>query len=366
MTSSPRRIAVWNTAFLGDAVLTLPLLDSVNAAFPRAGLDFYVRPGLAGLFAARPDVRVTEVPRKGVESFLWGTVRPRGHDLWLGAHGSPRAALAALVSGASVRVGYSGGLRTLAYTHRVPRRFGELDEIERLLQLLKPVQALYETGLPADFDPDAPTGVLPDVPTGPFHWPHLVLPAEAEARAAQLWQAHELEGTQVVGLHPGSVWPTKRWGGFAAVARRVADFGARVAVFAGPGEEAMARRMIDDAGLRGSAADFSGALSLPVLAACLKRLSVYVGNDSGPLHLAWCQGTPTTAVFGPTVRELGFFPRGPHATVLEVPASSGLTCRPCGLHGPKVCPLGHHRCMADISPETVWADVRRKLERGHA
>ena len=103
--------------------------------------------------------------------------------------------------------------------------------------------------------------------------------------------------------------------------------------------------------------DLSCALTLPELAAYLRMLNCYVSNDSGPMHLAWAQHTPVTALFGPTVRELGFFPRGDSAKVFEV----SLECRPCGLHGPHHCPKKHHRCMVDIDVEAVWRDVAGKL-----
>ncbi len=75
------------------------------------------------------------------------------------------------------------------------------------------------------------------------------------------------------------------------------------------------------------------------------------------MHLAWAQDTPLVALFGPTVRKLGFFPRGDNSTVLEVP----LDCRPCGLHGPKKCPKGHHDCMRRLTPDMVWDALRAKL-----
>ncbi len=103
--------------------------------------------------------------------------------------------------------------------------------------------------------------------------------------------------------------------------------------------------------------DLSGRLSLPVLAACLGRLACYLTNDSGPMHLAWAQRTPVVALFGPTVRAHGFYPRGEGATVFETPEP----CRPCGLHGHDSCPLGHHRCMTAITPDLVWPDVAGKL-----
>lgn len=373
-TSAPKSVAVWNTAFLGDAVLTLPLLQIISHALNKfeqaqgvcpearnseAKLDFYVRPGAGSLFEALPGVRITEVPRKGFLRFFCQTVRPRQHDLWIGAHPSPRAAMAALLSGARVRVGYAGCGRFLGYNQLVPRRFTELDEIERLLQLLRPVQKGYPGFLPGDFDPDDSCAA--------DHWPELMLPDKAVAFAKAFWDEHSLGKSPVLGVHPGSVWPTKRWHGFAEVARMASDWGAVILIFGGPGEEAMAAEMRAQAQFPESAQvyDLSGKLSVPELAACIKRLTAYVGNDSGPMHMAWAQGTPVTAIFGPTVRELGFFPRVKFSKSFEqaMVIETELPCRPCGLHGPVACPLGHHQCMKLIEPQRVWHSVRQQMEQ---
>ena len=104
-------------------------------------------------------------------------------------------------------------------------------------------------------------------------------------------------------------------------------------MFAGPGEEGVAEQTID-----GALADptrvtnLAGKLDLPRLAAYLGRLDAYLSNDSGPMHLAWTQDVPLVALFGPTVKKLGFFPRGANSTVME---AADVPCRPCGLHGPK-------------------------------
>jgi heptosyltransferase-2 len=104
-----------------------------------------------------------------------------------------------------------------------------------------------------------------------------------------------------------------------------------------------------------SAAD---VLGLRASAALLSRAAVLVTNDSAPLHLATAVGTPIVAVFGPTVPSFGFGPRGPRDAVVEHPS---LGCRPCSAHGPQVCPLGHHRCMRELSVETVAAAVEAVL-----
>ena len=357
---TPHAIAVWNTAFLGDAVLTLPLVSVLKSAFPDASLDLYVRAGLESLFTAQPELHQVYGVNKKTHSPLaiWqgGTqLRHRQYDLWINAHPSFRSALMTLLSGAPWRIGYSGVQRNFGHTDKVPRRFGQMDEIERLLQLTCPIRDQFPTAFPSDFDPDRPEG--------PAHWPHLVLPPDAEQHAETFFST--LSCAPRLGLHPGSMWATKRWttGGFATIARRAADIGAHVLIFAGQGEKSMASAIIEEAGLRGHPRlhDLSCALSLPELAAWLKRLDVYVGNDSGPLHLAWCQHTPVTALFGPTARELGFCPRGETAHVIEVDRAI-LPCRPCGLHGAKSCPQGHHRCMKELDVEAVWSDVAAKLQ----
>lgn len=344
-----QRIAVFNTAFLGDAVLTLPLIQSLRLRYPQAVIDFYVRGGLRDLFASHPALNeVHSYDKRGRDKGGAGFLRlarfvaSRRYTLWISAHASPRSGLLALASGAATRIGYDKpGLNRLFYTRLVQRRFTEREEIERLLALLEPLGP----------------GPLSD-------WPDIVLPPEAVAAAKARFAA--LKGP-VLGLHPGSVWATKRWpaASFAAVGVRAIRQGAHVLLFAGPGEEAIAEEVLQRmrADLSGQGLErlhnLAGRLALPELAACLGRLSCYLTNDSGPMHLAWAQRTPVTAVFGPTVRALGFFPRGPEATVFETDEA----CRPCGLHGPAACPLGHHRCMTGVGVDAVWGDVAAKLQR---
>ncbi len=350
------RIGVWNTAFLGDAVLTLPLLQSLRGAYPDSPLDFWVRKGLGPLFAAHPAVsRVLEYDKRGADKSLasalgagWQLGR-EGYSLWVSAHASLRSGLIGRWSSAKIRIGYDAPwFNAWFYTHTVPRRFADLEEIERLLQLLGPLD------LPG-------RGITPDT------WPMIALPQSARDGAAAFFASlpGAADNVPVLGLHPGSIWGTKRWTaeGFASVAAKAAREGAQVLLFAGPGEEAMAAAVktmacteLGHAGER-ALTDLSGRLSLPELAAYIGCLSCYLTNDSGPMHLAWPQRVPVTAVFGPTVRKWGFFPRGEHSSVIEVP----LDCRPCGLHGPQVCPLGHHNCMKLVTPDMVWADVKAKL-----
>jgi len=341
-----RRVGIWQTAFLGDAVLTLPFIQALKQRLPEAELHLFVRAGLDGLFSAQRELAsVRPFAKRGVQRGLLAArtlgkaLSAEGFDLWISPHTSLRSAYMARAVGAPVRIGYDAPwYNWLAYTHLTQRRFDELEEIERIFQL------------------GAPLGIFADR-AHPAPMPRLDLPPEARARAEEIFAG--LPDGKRLGIHPGSTWPTKCWPAahFAEVARQALAAGAVVLLFAGPGEEDLAARIAADADDgSGRLVNLANMLTIPALAACLGRLDACLTNDSGPMHLAWAQGVPLAACFGPTVRKLGFFPRGPNSRVLE----TNLDCRPCGLHGHKACPLGHHNCMRDIAPRRAW-DVLRPM-----
>jgi heptosyltransferase-2 len=99
----------------------------------------------------------------------------------------------------------------------------------------------------------------------------------------------------------------------------------------------------------------AGVFSLQETGALLARARVAIAGDTGVMHMATGVGTPVVALFGPTVEQFGFFPYRAPAVVLQ----RDLGCRPCNAHGSAHCPLGHHRCLRDITPGEVIAAVRR-------
>jgi heptosyltransferase-2 len=85
-----------------------------------------------------------------------------------------------------------------------------------------------------------------------------------------------------------------------------------------------------------------------------------ISNDSAPMHLGVAVRTPVVAIFGATVPEFGFAPRGLRDEIVEV---KGLSCRPCGIHGGRKCPIGTFDCMMNISPYEVLTRVQRILKQ---
>lgn len=340
------RIAIWNTAWLGDAVLTLPLIQTIKNNFPQANIDYFVRKGLKELFRCHPAIKnVYEVDKKNMgplRSIKFAkALAPNQYSIWISAHQSLRSSMVSHFAHAPIRISYdSGPVSRWVYTHTVDRAFYNFEEIERLLKLAVPL------GLEINFDDRE------------ANWPEIALCPSPRAKADQIWQAID-SSRPVIGIHPGSVWPTKRWPAeyFSELAKLALEHGVQVVLFSGPDELKQAELIRRENENTPGFIDLAGKLPLPELAACIAKLDCYVTNDSGPMHLAWVQRVPTTAIFGPTTRELGFFPRGKNSSAIEL----NLRCRPCGLHGHKQCPQKHHACMRDISPQTVWLDVAAKI-----
>jgi heptosyltransferase-2 len=129
----------------------------------------------------------------------------------------------------------------------------------------------------------------------------------------------------------------------------------------GAQDQELGAGVVQRAGARG--ANAAGALTLRESAAVVERAAVLVTNDSAPLHLASAVGTPIVAIFGPTVPAFGFGPIRPGDRVVEHP---DLACRPCSQHGPRVCPLGHHRCMKEVTVDQVLSALTEVQNAGEA
>jgi heptosyltransferase-2 len=156
-------------------------------------------------------------------------------------------------------------------------------------------------------------------------------------------------------VHPGAAWATKRWLAerFSELCRRLKSEGLTPVLIGGPGDAALGGEIARASG----AANLVGRTDLEELKSLMGRLSLFVTNDSGPMHLAAAAGVPVVAIFGATTRELGFFPYGAGHRVVEAP----LSCRPCGLHGAKACPEGHFLCMRLLSVNQVHQACREAL-----
>jgi heptosyltransferase-2 len=316
---------------LGDVVLTTP----VAANLKRAGLRVAVltRRAFAPLFEGNPTVdEVFVFEDRGV----WGwarAIRARRFDAVIDLHGTGRSRLWSMVSGATRRVRYdkrAAARRRLVWTKKAaPTLAGGV--VDRYLETLAAL------GVPA-------------VERTPR-----LYPSREDRPSADFAEA--LGDSPFLVLAPGAQHATKRWPAerFAAVADRwLSERPNARAVLLGAATDIPAGAAVR-AAMDRPVVDWVGRTSLAEMLRILNRAALVVTNDSGATHVAAALGRPTVAVFGPTVREFGFFPVGPRVAVVE---GGPLPCRPCALHGKPRCPEGHFRCMTDIPVEHVLAAAR--------
>jgi heptosyltransferase-2 len=321
---------VLQTSFIGDVVLTTPLIAHLATRGP---VDVVTTPASAGLLANNPGIRrLIAYDKRGGDRGLAGLRRVAGQvraetrdAVAYCVQGSWRTAALAVAAGFSTRVGFDTSHGRWLYTIRVPYR-RDRHHAERILRLAQP-------GL-VEVSGDPPR---PDLHPGA---------AERDAVDALLREAH-FAGEPLIGLAPGSIWATKRWPYFAGLARLLSARG-RIVVVGSSADRAPADEIL--AATNGAAIDAVGRLTLLASTELIRRCGLLVTNDSAPQHLASAMGTRTLTVFGPTVPGFGFGPLAPRSGTAGHPA---LPCRPCHPHGPPVCPLGHWRCMRDLTAETV-------------
>jgi lipopolysaccharide heptosyltransferase II len=318
---------VIQTAFLGDVVLTTPLLSALAA--DHGPVDVVTTPIAAPLLETHPAVRkVIPYDKRGSDRGWTGLrkvarrLQAEHYERAYLPHRSLRTAALGVLARIPSRIGFSGTWSFL-YTEARPKPvLGH--ESDRLLALA-----------------DEPPGAYP---------PQLRPTAADEQAAAAL-----IDGA-FVALAPGSIWGSKRWPYYGELARQLADQVPVVLVGGqddvGLGEEIL--RAATGGKGRQRVVNACGKLTLRQSAALIGRASALITNDSAPLHLATAMGTPIVALFGPTVTEFGFGPLRAGDVALGV---EELQCRPCSPHGPPQCPLGHHRCMRELTVEAVIAAI---------
>jgi heptosyltransferase-2 len=309
--------------WVGDNILALPTYRALQHRFRSEGgiaiaAPENVAPLLVSAGVARKVIPWSRQTGARVEALRRGRFR-RAIIL----PNSFRAALVTLASGIGERWGYATDLRRILLTNAVrpPRARGhQLDDYADLLAALNAPRVVDEI-------------------------PSVTLPSQVRERARRRLRALGIRFDRpLFGVHAGGLYGrAKHWGDerYRAVAERLRDEGFDVVLLTSPGE-------------REQAESIAAACRLPVtgdsgdvleLAAAISHCSVVVTNDSGPLHLAAALAVPSVSVFGPTDPDRTVIP-GATRVVRNM-----LACQPCYA---RECPLGHHRCMADIAVDDVF------------
>jgi heptosyltransferase-2 len=351
---APQQVAVFLPTWLGDTVMATPTLRALRSLWPAPTRFLGVgRSVLQQLLAGTPwfddylpwnrDPRRPDSDSPAVRAAL----RDRGVDTAILLPNSMTVALMAWRSGIKRRIGYARQWRGALLTERVPvwpathksRRHSQVDDYLGLALAM---------------------GASPPVE------PRLELATDttSETLANQIWNNLRLhQASHVVALNFGAAtcsarrWPLEHC---VAFARKVAsESAAAVLVLCGPGEERELAAHIASAANHARVLSMADQdLSLGVSKAVIRRSNLVVTTDSGPRHIAAAFRVPSLVICGPTDPAVNFnYHPGEQAITLRLP------CSPCRAND---CPLGHNRCVRDITPELVSGVALRRLAEGAA
>lgn len=336
------KILIRATNWVGDAIMALPALRAVRARFPEAEIAIVARPYVADIYRHQDvadrliayDVAGLHAGISGREH-LAGELREHKYDVALLLQNAFDAAWLAWRAGIPERIGYARDGRSLLLTKAiaVPRP-GEIPAHEKFyyLELLR--RAGWLDGLTEE------TFIRLSVTEEKMQHAERII-AEAGARPKSLRVAIG------AGASYGSAkcWPPARFAALASLLQVQSD--ADILLFGTAAESAVSNAIIAE--MPRAPIDLTGKTAVGDLPALFSQCQLFVGNDSGAMHIAAAVGLPVVAVFGPT-DPFGTAPVTPRCTIVQEKPY----CSPCFL---RRCPTDH-RCMTRITPDAVAAAVQ--------
>jgi heptosyltransferase II len=339
------KILVRATNWVGDAIMALPALRAVRRRFAEARISVVARPYVADIYRGQQICdELVRYDLKGLHAGLRGRarlaqeLRAQKFDVALLLQNAFDAAWLTWRAGIPERIGYARGGRSLLLTKRiaVPKR-GEIPAHEQFYYLELVRRAGWIDSLPSE------------------SFVRLTVCAEDQARAeAILRSSGARPGVARIAIGAGAsygsakCWPPERFAGFVNRFRQHTD--ADVIFFGTAAEQKVSEAITAE--INGPSISLVGTTAIADLPALLSLCQLFVGNDSGAMHVAAAVGLPVVAIFGPTDPN-GTAPITPRCTVVQEKPY----CSPCFL---RRCPIDH-RCMTRVMPEAVEAAAQSWL-----
>jgi heptosyltransferase-2 len=329
-----KKILIIQTAFLGDLILTLPLIQIAKKHMPEYTADIVVIPSTSEILKNNPlfsNVIVYDKRNSGLgEMYKFSKqLKKSKYDILISPHRSGRSAMLNFLASPKTSIGFDKSSIGFLYDHTVKYETG-LHEIQRNLRLLEPL-GIHKVEI-----------VRPELFIGESE-KSFVDGAMTELR---------LSGDKkFVTIAPGSVWFTKRFpeSKFAELCKMLATEGIRTVLIGGKSDIDTGMRIMNEAKSE-LVSDLTGKLTILQSAELIKRSSLLVTNDSAPLHIGNAVETLVFAIFGSTITGFGFYPYGKSDLVFQ---TNDLACRPCGIHGRTSCPIGTLECMKRIDVRII-------------
>lgn len=331
-----KKILVIQTAFPGDAILTLPMIQRISEVYKKVKIDVIAIPATESIFSSSPFVNeVIVLDKKNAHKSIWSLIKfgknlRDTYDKIISPHRSLRSSLLVYLTKVKDTVGYNTASLKSVYKRKVFYD-NNSHEVKRLLSLL-------------------------DVETPDWK----ILPiTKVDINNKKLIEIIDRSKTEnFVAVSPGSVWETKKYPEkyFLELAKSIINKGYTVLFTGGSGEQDLCDTLTKNAG-KGAEA-IAGALSIPESIEMFRCCSLVISNDSAPTHMALAANTQVFTIYCSTIPEFGFYPYSEKSKFIS---DNSLKCKPCGIHGHKVCPEKHFKCGYDLTPDKVFLEIEKLL-----
>lgn len=332
------KILVSRLQFIGDIVLTTPVVEVLREKFPHAVIDYLGSKDGVTLLQNNPnlnevipyDLAANEV----IEQLrIVSKLRKKKYDVAIDLFGNPRSAIAIFLSGVKMRIGGSFGWRAKTYTHPIVIT-ERLTAVDFHLRYLKPL------GINAS-----------------YRKPKIFLDADEKDIAIKYLASGGIDNSKLkIGIHIGATWPAKVWlpEYFARLAElSVEKLDAQVIVTYGPKDIRYLERFSSEARMKLTTIVPQG---LRRLASIISQCDVYVSNDAAPMHISAAVGTPTIGIFGPGEPDIWFpYAKEPGYVALH----KDVQC--CHRDFCEMKNENYMQCMRSVKPDEVFETIEEVL-----
>ena len=334
-----QKFLVIQTAFIGDAVLATALVEKLHQFYPDAKIDFLVRKGNEGLFANHPFLNDLLVWNKKENKYknllgILHKIRRDQYDVVVNVQRFAATGMLTVFSGAKKTIGFDKNPWSFLFSQKVKH---EISTSDKYIHEVDRNQKLIES-------------ITDNISSKPRLYPSL----------GDFEKVKEYTQAPYVCVAPASVWftkqyPKEKWTSL------ISKFPHHLHVYllGAPTDKELCEE-IRAATTHVNVINLTGKLNFLQSAALQSGAEMNYVNDSAPMHFASSVDAPVAAVYCSTVPSFGFGPLSTQSYIVQT--NERLSCKPCGLHGYKTCPLGHFKCAQTIEDEQLLQVLTQQKE----
>lgn len=320
------RILIIQTAFPGDAILTLPLIQVLKKQDPHSSIDVIAIPSTASIFSASPYVsEVTVLDKRGKHKSLFSLfkfaseIKKKSYSKIISPHRSLRTSLLVLLSGIKNSFGFDTASFSSIYKHKIKYN-PALHEVRRNLSLI-------------NFPENMDWKILPEF-------------SFSKEMEEKIIDKVSFGNTKNIAIAPGSVWETKKYPAeyFIEIGKYFVSQNFNIYVIGGNEDFNLCENIKNKIGQ--NCQNLSGKFSIPESVLFLSKCDLLICNDSAPAHMGTAAGIPVLTIYCSTIPGFGFYPYNSQSAYISF---EELECKPCGIHGKKECPIGTFDCAHKIN-----------------